>query len=168
MTPLPLLRPGGSSVTTRFRSAAGMWARRVTCFFRAGFCSRGGFPEEIPSKPSGELGPPRKKVTLELLDHLERLALVDFRNWEDVERLEKAIEFTEKLHTVNTDGVEPMDSVLEDRCLYLREDNITEGNCAEELLKNAKHAVEEYFVAPPGNIPLPKLEDRETFLQKES
>uniref|UniRef100_A0A670JTD9 Uncharacterized protein n=1 Tax=Podarcis muralis TaxID=64176 RepID=A0A670JTD9_PODMU len=55
-----------------------------------------------------------KKVTLELLDHLERLALVDFRNQEGVERLEKAIEFAEKLHAVNTDGVEPMDSVLED------------------------------------------------------
>lgn len=54
-------------------------------------------------------------MTLELLDHLERLALVDFRNQEGVERLKKAVEFAEQLHTVSTDGVEPMDSVLEDR-----------------------------------------------------
>ncbi|XP_044300291.1 glutamyl-tRNA(Gln) amidotransferase subunit C, mitochondrial isoform X2 [Varanus komodoensis] len=108
-----------------------------------------------------------KRVTLELLDHLEHLSLVDFRNWEGVERLEKAIEFAEKLHTLNTNGVEPMDSVLEDRHLYLREDTVTEGSCAEELLKKAKQTVEEYFVAPPGNIPLPKLEDRESFLQRE-
>ncbi|XP_030439282.1 glutamyl-tRNA(Gln) amidotransferase subunit C, mitochondrial isoform X1 [Gopherus evgoodei] len=108
---------------------------------------------------------PEKKVTVEVLDHLERLALVDFRNWEGVQRLEKAIQFADQLHAVNTEGVEPMDSVLEDRCLYLREDNITEGNCTEELLQNARETVEEYFVAPPGNIPLPKLEERDTFLQ---
>ncbi|XP_063000266.1 glutamyl-tRNA(Gln) amidotransferase subunit C, mitochondrial [Elgaria multicarinata webbii] len=141
-----------------------MWAYGV---LRAAFGSRGASPRGIPSAPAEEAGSCRKKVTLELLDHLERLALVDFRNWEGVDRLEKAIGFAEQLHTVNTDGVEPMDSVLEDRQLYLREDNITEGNCAEELLKNAKQMVEEYFVAPPGNIPLPKLEDRETFLRRE-
>ncbi|XP_019394766.1 PREDICTED: glutamyl-tRNA(Gln) amidotransferase subunit C, mitochondrial [Crocodylus porosus] len=108
---------------------------------------------------------PQKKVTMELLDHLERLALVDFRNWEGVERLEKAIQFADQLHEVNTEGIEPMDSVLEDRCLYLREDNITEGNCTKELLQNASQTADEYFESPPGNIPLPKLEEHESFLQ---
>ncbi|XP_061226579.1 glutamyl-tRNA(Gln) amidotransferase subunit C, mitochondrial [Neopsephotus bourkii] len=105
------------------------------------------------------------QVTVDVLDHLEHLALVDFRDSEGVERLQKAIQFADQLHEVNTDGVEPMDSVLEDRCLYLREDDVTEGNCTKELLKNAREKVEEYFVAPPGNIPLPKLEERETYLQ---
>nr|XP_030141461.3 glutamyl-tRNA(Gln) amidotransferase subunit C, mitochondrial isoform X2 [Taeniopygia guttata] len=109
--------------------------------------------------------PTLKKVSVEVLDHLEQLALVDFRDSEGVERLQKAIQFADQLHEVNTDGVEPMDSVLEDRCLYLREDDVTEGNCTKELLENAREKVEEYFVAPPGNIPLPKLEERETFLQ---
>ncbi|XP_027517423.1 glutamyl-tRNA(Gln) amidotransferase subunit C, mitochondrial [Corapipo altera] len=109
--------------------------------------------------------PPQQKVSVEVLDHLEHLALVDFRDSEGVERLQKAIEFADQLHEVNTDGVEPMDSVLEDRCLYLREDEVTEGNCTKELLQNAREKVEEYFVAPPGNIPLPKLEERDTFLQ---
>ncbi|XP_060105468.1 glutamyl-tRNA(Gln) amidotransferase subunit C, mitochondrial [Heteronotia binoei] len=144
-----------------------MWVVRVSRLARAAFCSRSGNPvglSSVPSPQEDERG--RKKVTLELLDHLEHLALVDFRNQEGVERLEKAIEFADQLHSVNTDGVEPMDSVLEDRCLYLREDNVTEGNFADELLKNANRTVEEYFVAPPGNIPLPKLEDRHTFLQE--
>ncbi|NXR27261.1 GATC amidotransferase, partial [Cinclus mexicanus] len=92
-----------------------------------------------------------QKVSLEVLDHLEHLALVDFRDLEGVERLQKAIQFADQLHEVNTDGVEPMDSVLEDRwCLYLREDYVTEGNCTKELLENARETVEEYFVAPPG------------------
>ncbi|KAM6340563.1 glutamyl-tRNA(Gln) amidotransferase subunit C, mitochondrial isoform 2-T2 [Alca torda] len=113
----------------------------------------------------GQQRPPPQPVAVEVLDHLEQLALVDFRDAEGVERLRKAIQFADQLHEVNTDGVEPMDSVLEDRCVYLREDDVTEGNCANELLKNAREKVEEYFVAPPGNIPLPKLEERETFLQ---
>lgn len=57
----------------------------------------------------------QQKVSVEVLDHLEHLALVDFRDSEGVERLQKAIQFADKLHEVNTDGVEPMDSVLEDR-----------------------------------------------------
>lgn len=36
------------------------------------------------------------------------------------------------------------------RALYLREDAVAEGDCAEELLQLSKNTVEEYFVAPPG------------------
>ncbi|XP_054851922.1 glutamyl-tRNA(Gln) amidotransferase subunit C, mitochondrial [Eublepharis macularius] len=144
-----------------------MWVRRVSALARAAFCSQSGSPAGLSSASSPrEEGGCREKVTLELLDHLEHLALVDFRDQEGVERLQKAIEFADQLHSINTDGIQPMDSVLEDRCLYLREDKVTEGNFAEELLKNANQTVEEYFVAPPGNIPLPQLEDRDTFLQK--
>jgi aspartyl-tRNA(Asn)/glutamyl-tRNA(Gln) amidotransferase subunit C len=38
----------------------------------------------------------------------------------------------------------------------LREDCVTEGNIREEILSNATVMEEEYFFAPPGNIPLPK------------
>lgn len=40
---------------------------------------------------------------------------MDFGNQEAVARLEKAIAFADRLRDVDTDGVEPMDSVLEDR-----------------------------------------------------
>ncbi|XP_026543911.1 glutamyl-tRNA(Gln) amidotransferase subunit C, mitochondrial isoform X1 [Notechis scutatus] len=138
------------------------WARRG-CWspFRSALGYRGASSAEDAG--SGR----QAKITLELLDHLERLALVDFRNWEGVRRLESAVEFAEQLQAVNTDGIEPMESVLEDRHLYLREDSISEGNCAEELLKKAAKTVEGYFIAPPGNIPLPKVEERNTFLHKE-
>lgn len=36
------------------------------------------------------------------------------------------------------------------RALYLRADEVMEGDCAEELLQLSKNTVEEYFVAPPG------------------
>uniref|UniRef100_A0A8U7NUA8 Uncharacterized protein n=1 Tax=Corvus moneduloides TaxID=1196302 RepID=A0A8U7NUA8_CORMO len=67
-------------------------------------------PGRLKSCPQGS-----PKVSVEVLDHLEHLALVDFRDSEAVERLQKAVQFADQLREVNTDGVEPMDSVLEDR-----------------------------------------------------
>ncbi|XP_021172630.2 glutamyl-tRNA(Gln) amidotransferase subunit C, mitochondrial isoform X2 [Fundulus heteroclitus] len=114
---------------------------------------------------SRQHNPKPTKIPVDLVDKLERLALVDFRTKQGLECLEKAIRFADQLHIVDTSGVEPMDSVLEDRALYLRDDTATEGDCAEELLKLAKNTVEEYFVAPPGNIPLPKREERTAMLR---
>lgn len=52
-------------------------------------------------------------VPADLVDKLERLALVDFRTKEGLACLESAIRFADQLHVVDTSGVEPMDSVLE-------------------------------------------------------
>ncbi|XP_026044475.1 glutamyl-tRNA(Gln) amidotransferase subunit C, mitochondrial isoform X1 [Astatotilapia calliptera] len=109
--------------------------------------------------------PPPAHIPADLVDKLERLALVDFRTKQGLACLEKAIRFADQLHVVDTTGVEPMDSVLEDRVLYLREDAVMEGDCAEKLLQLSKTTVEEYFVAPPGNIPLPKGEERTAMLK---
>ncbi|XP_004464716.2 glutamyl-tRNA(Gln) amidotransferase subunit C, mitochondrial [Dasypus novemcinctus] len=160
-----------------------MWARAVRpCLrsplrWRRGFTSQAGpqvraggiqageeadrKTEQIPPVTYGPRLIPQGcgRVTPEVIEHLERLALVDFGSQEAVTRLEKAITFADRLRAVDTDGVEPMESVLEDRCLYLRADNVVEGNCAEELLQNSHRVTEEYFVAPPGNIALPKLDE---------
>ncbi|XP_032287228.1 glutamyl-tRNA(Gln) amidotransferase subunit C, mitochondrial isoform X2 [Phoca vitulina] len=133
-----------------------MRARAVKLGLRAWVGWRRGFTSKADPQRSG-------RVTAEVIEHLERLALVDFGSQEAVARLEKAIAFADRLRAVDTDGVEPMESVLEDRCLYLRSDNVVEGNCAEELLQNAHRVVEEYFVAPPGNISLPKQDEQEPF-----
>ncbi|XP_040011503.1 glutamyl-tRNA(Gln) amidotransferase subunit C, mitochondrial isoform X1 [Xiphias gladius] len=109
--------------------------------------------------------PPPAKIPADLVDKLERLALVDFRTKQGLACLDKAIRFADQLHVVDTSGIEPMDSVLEDRALYLRVDAVMEGDCAEELLHLSKNTVEEYFVAPPGNIPLPKREERAAILK---
>ncbi|XP_051966618.1 glutamyl-tRNA(Gln) amidotransferase subunit C, mitochondrial-like [Xyrauchen texanus] len=72
---------------------------------------------QVPAwEPIGESQlPPPTKVSPDLVDKLERLALVDFGCKEGVDCLEKAIRFADQLHVINTNGVEPMDSVLEDR-----------------------------------------------------
>ncbi|EHB05134.1 GatC-like protein [Heterocephalus glaber] len=134
-----------------------MWARAVWLTSRGVLGGCQAFATKANPQESG-------RITAAVIEHLERLALVDFGSREAVARLEKAIAFADRLRAVDTDGVEPMESVLEDRCLYLRSDNVAEGNCAEELLQNSHCVVEEYFVAPPGNISLPKLDEKEPFL----
>ncbi|XP_004690747.1 PREDICTED: glutamyl-tRNA(Gln) amidotransferase subunit C, mitochondrial [Condylura cristata] len=139
-----------------------MWAlaaRAVQLGLQARIGGLQGFASAATQRPSGS-----GRVSSELIEHLERLALVDFGSQEAVARLEKAIAFADRLGAVDTDGVEPMESVLEDRCLYLRSDNVVEGNCAEELLQNSHRVVEEYFVAPPGNISLPRVDEQEPSL----
>ncbi|XP_058807848.1 glutamyl-tRNA(Gln) amidotransferase subunit C, mitochondrial [Phymastichus coffea] len=94
------------------------------------------------------------KIDKNTIIKLERISLVDFANEGGIERLEAAIQFAQKLKEVTLDSsVSPMYSVLENEKLELREDKIAEENCRREILKNAKVLEDEYFVAPPGNIP---------------
>uniref|UniRef100_A0A4W6GAL8 Glutamyl-tRNA(Gln) amidotransferase subunit C, mitochondrial n=1 Tax=Lates calcarifer TaxID=8187 RepID=A0A4W6GAL8_LATCA len=72
---------------------------------------------EVPTwepVPEDQLPPP-SEIPADLVDKLERLALVDFRTKQGLDCLEKAIRFADQLHVVDTSSVEPMDSVLEDR-----------------------------------------------------
>lgn len=106
--------------------------------------------------------PPVPDLTDEMINHLERLSLVEVNNKAGVDRLRSAIEYANQLYMVNTDDVEPMYSVLEDRELVLRDDVVTEGGCKKSILQNAVKRDEDYFVAPPGNIPLSQ-EETKTF-----
>ncbi|XP_077917024.1 glutamyl-tRNA(Gln) amidotransferase subunit C, mitochondrial isoform X1 [Halichoerus grypus] len=85
-----------------------MRARAGKLGLRAWVGWRRGFTSKADPQRSG-------RVTAEVIEHLERLALVDFGSQEAVARLEKAIAFADRLRAVDTDGVEPMESVLEDR-----------------------------------------------------
>ncbi|XP_071438560.1 glutamyl-tRNA(Gln) amidotransferase subunit C, mitochondrial [Hetaerina americana] len=93
-------------------------------------------------------------ITQEIVDHLERVSLVDFANKKGIERLQSAIEFADRISHVNTNDVEPMVSVLKDRSIYLRNDQVVDVHCRESVMTNAAVVEEEYFVAPPGNIPV--------------
>ncbi|XP_013869823.1 glutamyl-tRNA(Gln) amidotransferase subunit C, mitochondrial [Austrofundulus limnaeus] len=149
---------------------SGRYGRAISCLNLTRHFSSESHNTKVPKAPTWkpvqeEQLPPPAVVPADLVDKLERLALVDFRTKQGLTCLEKAIRFADQLHLVDTAGVEPMDSVLEDRALYLRNDTVTEGDHVEELLKLAKHRVEEYFVAPPGNIPLPEREERTAMLK---
>ncbi len=57
------------------------------------------------------------------------------------------ITWVEKLNEVNTDNVEPLTNV-HDMSLRLNADEISDGNIAEDVLKNAKNAKYGYFAVP--------------------
>ncbi|XP_076048447.1 glutamyl-tRNA(Gln) amidotransferase subunit C, mitochondrial [Oratosquilla oratoria] len=96
--------------------------------------------------------PPRTKITKAQVQLLEKLSLVDFANKEGTERLEEAIRIADHLCVVDTEGVEPMITVLEDRCLHMADDVVNIENQQDELLACASETLEDYFVVPPGNI----------------
>merc|ERR1712098_538677 len=111
----------------------------------------------IPSSPvSSKFAASEKKTVIdqETIEHLERISLVDFANVRGIERLEEAIELADIVTKVDTTGVEPLYSILEEETLYLRPDNYVETNSRKELLSLSSMTEEEYYVAPQGNVPL--------------
>ncbi|KAK2156383.1 hypothetical protein LSH36_214g00040 [Paralvinella palmiformis] len=113
----------------------------------------------VPTEPTWQLVeeselPPEKEVSDSLVNHLERLALVDFGNQEAVDRLGAAIRFADQVTAINTEGVTPMYTVLEKESLYLRPDVVEKTKDRAVVIENAAKTEDDYFVAPPGNIPL--------------
>lgn len=119
-------------------------------------------PTKVPQKPhiseidkrQRENQPSRIAVDEPTIQLLERLSLVDLDSEEAHRTLEDSIEFASRILIIDTEGVEPLYTVLENQKLALREDVVTDGNIQEDVLSNARITEEEYFVAPPGNIPL--------------
>jgi aspartyl/glutamyl-tRNA(Asn/Gln) amidotransferase C subunit len=93
------------------------------------------------------------KIDKFTITKLEKLSLVEFDNERGIRKLESAIRFAQKLRDLQLDDhIQPMYSVLENEKLELREDKVSEGNCQDKILKNAKIIEDEYFIAPPDNV----------------
>lgn len=111
------------------------------------------FREEINNL---EVNSVRNKVSIskKTIAALERVSLVDFDNEGGIEALEAAIDFVKPLKELKIDSsVEPLYSVLENESLHLREDINSNTNTREKILAHAQLLDEEYFIAPPGNVP---------------
>lgn len=85
--------------------------------------------------------------TVRKIAFLSRLKVEDDKLDATKDEFNKILNWVEQLKEVNTDGVEPLISV-NDSNLILRRDEVTEGNQADEILKNAPQAEYEYFVVP--------------------
>ena len=88
------------------------------------------------------------------IEHLERISLVDFANVAGIKRLEEAVKLAEVVTRVDTTGVEPLYSILEEESLRLREDVAEPPDNRKSLMRMATCSEEDYFVAPQGNVPL--------------
>lgn len=61
--------------------------------------------------------------------------------------LDQIMSWIEELQEVDTDGVEPMTSVV-DMDMFKREDKVTDGGYQDKILANAPESTEGYFVVP--------------------
>ncbi|EDV32000.1 uncharacterized protein Dana_GF19721 [Drosophila ananassae] len=115
-------------------------------------------PTKVPQTPVKAAFPNTSANEIELdpksIQLLERLALVDLDSERALETLKSSIQFADKITHIQTDNVRPLYTVLEQQQLQLRNDLVTEGDCRGKVLSNAKVTDEDYFVSPPGNIPL--------------
>ena len=85
--------------------------------------------------------------TVRRIAHLARIAVAD----DEVERLQGEINavlaFVEQLNEVNIEGVEPMTSVTPMK-MKQREDVVTDGEIADDIVKNAPATDDHFFLVP--------------------
>ena len=86
-------------------------------------------------------------ATVRRIAHLARIAVAD----EEIEHLKGELNailaFVEQLGEVDVAGVEPMTSVTPMR-MKQRPDLVTDGDIADQILKNAPAAEGNYFLVP--------------------
>jgi len=89
-------------------------------------------------------------VTNEQVRHIARLARIAMSD-EEIERLAPELNnilgWVEQLGEVNTDGIEPLTAVI-DQKLRLREDAVTDGHIRDDVLANAPEAQHGFFAVP--------------------
>ena len=79
--------------------------------------------------------------------HLSRVAVDDDEVAHLQSELNAILAFVEQLSAVDVDGVEPMTSVTPMQ-LKKREDEVTDGFRADEIVANAPHREDHFFVVP--------------------
>ena len=89
-------------------------------------------------------------VSPEQVRHIAKLARIAMSD-EELDRLlpelNNILSWVEQLAEVNTEGVDPLTAVIEQK-LRLRDDAITDGNVRDEVLANAPEAQHGFFAVP--------------------
>lgn len=73
----------------------------------------------VPSKIDLSKLPAKTKIDVDTIALLERLSLVDCANKQGIETLEEAIAFADQILQVETTGVDPLITPLEDKYVIL-------------------------------------------------
>jgi aspartyl-tRNA(Asn)/glutamyl-tRNA(Gln) amidotransferase subunit C len=79
--------------------------------------------------------------------HLARIGVNEAEIPHLQDEINAILKFVEALERVDVEGVEPMTSVIPMR-LPMRDDVVTDGGIAEEVLANAPTTEDGYFVVP--------------------
>ena len=85
--------------------------------------------------------------TVRRIAHLARIAVADAEVADLQAELNAMLAFVEQLSEVDVAGVEPMTSVTPMR-LNQREDKVTDGGVADDIVRNAPATEANYFLVP--------------------
>jgi aspartyl-tRNA(Asn)/glutamyl-tRNA(Gln) amidotransferase subunit C len=85
--------------------------------------------------------------TVRRVAHLARIAVADDEVAGLQGELNAILAFVEQLGEVNVDGVEPMTSVTP-MAMKMRGDKVTDGDIADDIIKNAPAREDHFFVVP--------------------
>ncbi|WP_439272328.1 Asp-tRNA(Asn)/Glu-tRNA(Gln) amidotransferase subunit GatC [Pseudochrobactrum sp. HB0163] len=86
-------------------------------------------------------------ATVKRVAHLARIAVTEEQAEKMTGELNVILGFVQSLDSVNVDGVEPMTSVIP-TAMRLREDKVSDGNIAAEIVANAPVSEENFFMVP--------------------
>jgi aspartyl-tRNA(Asn)/glutamyl-tRNA(Gln) amidotransferase subunit C len=86
-------------------------------------------------------------ATVKKVANLARIREPEDRLEPLAQELSGILAWIEQLAEVDTDGVEPMTSVVAAK-LPMREDVVTDGNCVDRILANAPRSANGFFVVP--------------------
>jgi len=86
-------------------------------------------------------------ATVKRVAHLARIAVTEEQAEKMTGELNVILGFVQSLDKVNVDGVEPMTSVIP-TAMRLREDKVSDGNIANEIVANAPITEENFFMVP--------------------
>ena len=92
-------------------------------------------------------------ITIKDVEHVAKLARLELSDEEKemfTHQLGDVLEHVERMNTVNTEGVEPMNHPI-DFSNVMREDNKIYENTREELMQNAPDVEGEFFKVPKIN-----------------
>jgi aspartyl-tRNA(Asn)/glutamyl-tRNA(Gln) amidotransferase subunit C len=87
------------------------------------------------------------KDTVRRIAKLARIAMDDAQAAEMEAELNTLLAWVDQLSEVNIENVAPMTSAVEQR-LRMREDAVTDGGYADDLMKNAPQSEGHFFVVP--------------------
>jgi len=88
------------------------------------------------------------RATVRRIAHLARIAISEEEEEARLEQeLNGILDFVAQLDELDTSAVEPMTRVAA-MTMKMREDVVTDGFCADDIVKNAPKVDDHYFVVP--------------------
>ncbi|MBZ6379109.1 aspartyl/glutamyl-tRNA(Asn/Gln) amidotransferase subunit C [Pacificimonas flava] len=85
--------------------------------------------------------------TVRKIAHLARIKMPEERVEPMASELSNILDWVEQLGEVDTDGVEPLSTVIANQ-LRWREDKVTDGDVQDKVLANAPKAMHGFFAVP--------------------